>query len=60
LEENINTVKNKTAILLLASKENELEVNRFENRALTRIFGPKIKEELGGWRRLLNERTNNL
>jgi hypothetical protein len=26
----------------------------FENRALGRVFGPKMEEVVGGWRRLQN------
>jgi hypothetical protein len=31
----------------------------FENRMLKRIFGPKWKEVIGGWRRLHNEEVHN-
>jgi hypothetical protein len=31
----------------------------FENRVLRRIFGPRRKEMLGGWRRLHNENSIN-
>jgi hypothetical protein len=30
------------------------------NRVLKRIFGPKIEEVVGGWRRLHNEEFHNL
>jgi hypothetical protein len=32
----------------------------FENRVLRRIFGPKKKEVVRGWRRLHNEELHNL
>jgi hypothetical protein len=32
----------------------------FENRFLTRSFGPKREEVVGGWRRLHNEELHNL
>jgi hypothetical protein len=32
----------------------------FENRVLRRIFGPKITEIIGGWRKLHNEKLHNL
>jgi hypothetical protein len=32
----------------------------FENRVLTRIFGPKRDEVTGGWRKLHNEELHNL
>jgi hypothetical protein len=32
----------------------------FENRALSRIFGPKRDEILEGWRKLQNEDLHNL
>jgi hypothetical protein len=32
----------------------------FENRVLSRIFGPKRDEVTGGWRKLLNEELHNL
>jgi hypothetical protein len=32
----------------------------FENRVLRRIFGPKMEEVVGGWRRLHNEELHNL
>jgi hypothetical protein len=32
----------------------------FENRVLRRIFGPKIDEVTGGWRKLHNEELHNL
>jgi hypothetical protein len=32
----------------------------FENRVLRRIFGPKMEEVAGGWRRLHNEELHNL
>jgi hypothetical protein len=31
-----------------------------ENRVLRRIFGPKMKEVTGDWRRLHNEELHNL
>jgi hypothetical protein len=31
-----------------------------ENRALRRIFGPKVVEVTGGWRKLNNEKLHNL
>jgi hypothetical protein len=32
----------------------------FENRVLSRIFGPKRDEVTGGWRKLHNEEFHNL
>jgi len=32
----------------------------FENRMLRRIFGPKRKEVVGGWRKLHNEELPNM
>jgi hypothetical protein len=32
----------------------------FENRVLSRIFGPKRDEEIGEWRKLHNEKLNDL
>jgi hypothetical protein len=32
----------------------------FENRVLTRIFGPKRDEEAGSWRKVKNEEFHNL
>jgi hypothetical protein len=32
----------------------------FENRVLRRIFGPKRDEVTGGWRKLHNEKLNDL
>jgi hypothetical protein len=32
----------------------------FDNRALRRIFGPKMEDVAGGWRRLHNEELRNL
>jgi hypothetical protein len=32
----------------------------FENRAVRRIFGSKMEEVAGGWRRLHNEELYNL
>jgi hypothetical protein len=32
----------------------------FENRMLRRIFGPKMDEARGGWRKLHNEELHNL
>jgi len=32
----------------------------FENKVLRRIFGPRRDEVTGEWRRLYNEKLNNL
>jgi hypothetical protein len=32
----------------------------FENRVLRRIFGPKMDELIGGWRKLYNDELHNL
>jgi hypothetical protein len=32
----------------------EYKLRRFENRVLRTIFGPKMEEVAGGWRRLHN------
>jgi hypothetical protein len=32
----------------------------FENRVLRRMFGPKVEEVAGGWRRLHNKELHNL
>jgi hypothetical protein len=39
-------------------EERKLKV--FENRVLSRIFGPKKDEVAGEWRRLHNEELNDL
>jgi hypothetical protein len=38
----------------------EHRLRAFENRALRRIFGPKIDEVTGDWRKLHNEELHNL
>jgi hypothetical protein len=38
----------------------EHRLRAFENRVLTRIFGPKRDEVTGGWRKLHNEELHNL
>jgi hypothetical protein len=43
---------------LTLREEHRLRV--FENRVLTRIFGPKRDEVTGGWRKLHNEELHNL
>jgi hypothetical protein len=43
---------------LTLRKEHRLNV--FENRVLTRIFGPKRDEVTGEWRKLHNEEFHNL
>jgi hypothetical protein len=35
-------------------------VRVFENRVLRRLFGPKMDEMIGGWRKLHNEELHNL
>jgi hypothetical protein len=32
----------------------------FQNRVLSRVFGPKREEGVGNWRRLHNEELHNL
>jgi hypothetical protein len=44
--------------LLILREERRLRV--FENRVLRRIFGPKRDEVTGKWRKLHNEKLNNL
>jgi hypothetical protein len=39
-------------------EEHRLRV--FENRVLSKIFGPTGDEETGGWRKLHNEELHNL
>jgi hypothetical protein len=39
-------------------EENRLRV--FENRVMTRIFGPKRDEVMGGWGKLHNEELRDL
>jgi hypothetical protein len=39
-------------------EEHKLRV--FENRVLRRIFGPKMEEAMGGWRKLHNEELHDL
>jgi hypothetical protein len=36
------------------------EIGELENRVLRRIFGPKVDEVTGGWRKLHNEELHNL
>ena len=43
---------------LTLREERRLRV--FENRVLRRIFGPKIDEVTGEWRKLHNKELNNL
>jgi hypothetical protein len=43
---------------LTLREEHRLRV--FENRVLRRIFGPKIDEVTGSWRKLHNEKLHNL
>jgi hypothetical protein len=43
---------------LTLTEEQRLKV--FENRVLSRIFGPKRNEETRDWRRLYNEELNDL
>jgi hypothetical protein len=42
------------------SHREEHKLRMFENRVLRRIFGPKMEEEAGGWRRLHHEELHNL
>jgi hypothetical protein len=42
---------------LTVREEHRLRV--FENRVLTRVFGPKSDEVTGGWRKLHNEELHN-
>jgi hypothetical protein len=42
---------------LTLKEEHKLRV--FENRVLSRKFGPKRAEVTGGWRKLLNEELHN-
>jgi hypothetical protein len=43
---------------LILREEHRLRV--FENRVLSRIFGPKRDEVIGGWRKPYNEELYNL
>jgi hypothetical protein len=36
-----------------------IDLRVFENRVLSRIFGPKRNEVIGGWRKLHNEELHN-
>jgi hypothetical protein len=38
----------------------EYRLNVFENRVLRRIFGPKMDEVTGGWRKLHNDELRDL
>jgi hypothetical protein len=38
----------------------EYRLSVFENRALRRIFGPKTDETTGDWRKLYDEKFQNL
>jgi len=38
----------------------ELRLRVFENRVLRRIFGPERDEIIGEWRRIRNEKLNDL
>jgi hypothetical protein len=38
----------------------ECRLRVYENRVLSRIFGPEREEGAGGWRRLCNEECHNL
>jgi hypothetical protein len=46
------------SILCLLREERRLRV--FENRVLSRVFGPKRDEVTGEWRKLHNEELNDL
>ena len=69
LSKNLNIKIHKTIILpvilygcetwsLTLREENRLRM--FENKVLRRIFGPKRDMVTGGWRKLHNEKLNNL
>jgi hypothetical protein len=45
---------------LVANIEGGTKLRVFENRALRRIFGPKRDEVTGYWRKLYNEKLNDL
>jgi len=45
---------------LVAYTEGEVRFRVFENRVLRRIFGPKMDEVTGEWRKLHNEELNDL
>jgi hypothetical protein len=53
-----NSVKGRLSLTLFNEGEHRLKV--FENRALRRTFGPKRDETVGGWRKLHNEKLQNL
>jgi hypothetical protein len=42
------------------SQGEEHRLRTFENRVLTRTFGPKRDEVTGGWRKLHNEELHSL
>jgi hypothetical protein len=45
---------------LISDIKNEHRLRVFENRVLTRIFGPKRDEVTGEWRKLHNEELYDL
>jgi hypothetical protein len=44
----------------LVTVKEKHRLKTFENRVLRRIFGPKRKVVIGGWRTLQNEELRNL
>ncbi|KAJ4431503.1 hypothetical protein ANN_20101 [Periplaneta americana] len=64
LEENPQTIRENTGILLEASKEISLErehrLRLFENKVLRKIFGAKRDEVTGEWRKLHNIELHTL
>jgi hypothetical protein len=44
----------------LLKLQEERRLREFENRGLRRIFGPKRDEATGEWRKLHNEKLNNM
>jgi hypothetical protein len=47
-------------VVLYGCETWSLTLRVFENRVLTRIFGPKRDEVTGGWRKLRNEELRDL
>jgi hypothetical protein len=45
---------------LIVTPRDEIRLRVFENRVLRRIFGPKMDEVTGQWKKLHNEELNDL
>jgi hypothetical protein len=62
LSNNVEIRIHRSIILLvnLCGCGNNIELRVFENRVLMRIFGPKMDEMVGGWRKLHKKELHNM